>query len=81
MPKTATRKRPGPEPSTRFITSRNALMAAALSAGFESFDALAQHVGIYRENLSKIANGHRPVSAAVEAKLREVLPDTDKWLT
>ena len=79
--KSRTPGRPGPKPSTTFVTSRNALLAAALSAGFDSFDALAQHVGIYRENMSKIANGWLPVSAQVEAKLREVLPDADKWLS
>lgn len=81
MPKTAVPKRPGPDRSPVYISDRNQLLAAALTAGYPTLDALANAVGVYRESLSKIANGHRPVTAQFEAKLREVLPDADKWLT
>lgn len=81
MPKTAVPKRPGPQPSARYVTSRNALLAAALSVNIPTLDVLAQEVGIYRENMSRIANGRMPVSARVEEKLRGLLPDVDKWLS
>lgn len=81
MPKTAVPKRPGPERSVSYISDRNQLLAAALTAGYPTLDALARAVGVHRESLSKIANGHRPVTAQFEAKLRELLPGGDVWLT
>lgn len=81
MPKTAVPKRPGPERSGTYISHRNRLLAAALTAGYPTLDALAQAAGVHRESLSKIANGHRPVTAQFEATLRELLPGDDAWLT
>ena len=81
MPTTAVPKRPGPQPSTRVITSRNALLAAALSVDIPTLDALAQRVGVYREYFSLVANGRKPVSAGMEVKLRDILPNPDKWLS
>ena len=73
--------RPGPIPSTQFISSRNALLAAALSVDIPTLDALAQRVGVYRPYFSLVANGKKPVSAEMEAKLRSILPDPAKWLS
>lgn len=78
MPKATVPTRPKPGR----ITNRNALLAAALRAGYPTLAALAKELGVHRETFSYIANGHNPVSAAMAAKLRALkLPDESSWLS